>query len=267
MKRWGEIKEEYFENDNIEENQVSISKAMHLKEIFLHNKSLPEKPEGHNLRIRNAVLAQGVEVSNQTDMINTLIDTYSKGMAGAFMPNIDFPNSSSAEFNETKKFVKPIWFIQPSNSDFVQGLSSKKKLEFNKTSLKQALRKSVCGLIKSSGYTDANETTITMMTDLADNFYRNLLLNLEHVMQTKVEPSRSVNVDDLEKCYHQMTGKSLLHIHNHIKNDIYAKNRQEVTQFKSSLNEYNKLLQANNYALQKDYSTLLDPSTQELQKY
>lgn len=49
----------------------------------------------------------------------------------------------------------------------------------------------------------------------------------------------------LEKSYMAMTGKSLLSVHNHYKNDIHGRNRAAIVKFMNTVEEYEKLVEEN----------------------
>lgn len=185
-----------------------------------------------------------MEVNNQTEMINSLIDTYSNNKFNfQVMPNIDFPSSNSADINKETKFIKPLWFIPPICTNFTQGVPKNYNSRIGTASVKQAIRKSLCGLLKMAGFLEAHESTILTYVDVIDHFYKQFLEKIRYTVTDKDQ----LNILDLEKAYLSMTGKSLTSLHNHIKNDIYVKNKQEILQFKESFNEYNKLLQENNF--------------------
>lgn len=209
------------------------------------------------------MVTQTVEVNNQTEMINSLLDTYSnnnKFNNFQLIPNIDFPASNSADIDRHKKFFKPIWFIPTDDTDFSQGKPKDYPTRLSKVSVTQATRKSVCGLLKVAGFCEANESALICYQDAVDHFYKCFMEKIrETLTNTNQDTATEIDILTLDKAYSTMTGKNLTQLHNHIKNDIYVKNRQEVKQFKESMNEYDKLLQENNL---KDYMNFLDPNAQ-----
>lgn len=194
-------------------------------------------------------------------MISSLLDTYSNNKFNfQLMPNIDFPPSNSALIDKDRAFQKPIWFIRPTENDFTKGNPKDYGSRITKTAVVPTLKKSVCGLMKMAGFAEANSSALVTFVDAVDQFYKYFM---EQIRQAVDEQTRGgdtnveVNVLALEKAYFTMTGKSLTQLHNHLKNDIYVRNRQEIAQYKESMNEYNKLLQENNL---KDYMSFLDPT-------
>lgn len=174
------------------------------------------------------------------------------------MPNIDFPPSNSALIDKDKGFQKPIWFIRPTENDFTKGVPKDYGSRITKAAVVPVVKKSVCGLMKMAGFSEANASALVTYVDAVDQFYKYFMEQVRlAVDEESGDTSVEVSVTALEKAYFTMTGKSLTQLHNHFKSDIYVRNRQEIAQYKESMNEYNKLLQENNL---KDYMNFLDPT-------
>lgn len=166
------------------------------------------------------------------------------------MPNIDFPASNSAMIDRDKQFQKPIWFIPPKDTDFSKGIPKDYGTRITKAAVLPALRKSTCGLLKMAGFSEANDSALVTFVDAIDQFYKYFIEQIRQAVneQTKDGDTKTdIDVLVLEKAYFTLTTKSLTQLHNYFKNDVFVRNRQEIAQFKESMNEYNKLQQENNF--------------------
>lgn len=96
---------------------------------------------------------------NQSDMIRTLIDTYSNktGYNYVFNPCQVIPKlESQIPGNDTnvamdKKFSKPLWFINPIETNFTKG-QPEVLPRITKPVVQKLLRKSLCGLLRMHDY-------------------------------------------------------------------------------------------------------------------
>lgn len=108
----------------------------------------------------NAIVTQSIEVQNQTDMIQSLIDTYTSNNTDDpchLMPQIDFPPGTSADLLSATvddRFAKPLWYIPQVRTAFTAGRPSTVApvLCLSAPVVRRALHKSVAGLLRLQGY-------------------------------------------------------------------------------------------------------------------
>ncbi|XP_063707257.1 uncharacterized protein LOC134836052 [Culicoides brevitarsis] len=263
IKHWGEMEKHPDPEPKVV--KITTSKIAQLQEVMeKETNNEPEPRVYKKLLIKNALVSQAVEVNQQTEMISSLLDTYSNNSNNKFnfqlMPNIDFPPSNSALIDKDRVFQKPIWFICPTENDFTKGNPKDCGTRITKAAVVPALKKSVCGLLKMAGFAEANSSALVTFVDAVDQFYKYFMEQIRVAVneeQKGGDTNVEISILALEKAYFTMTAKSLTQLHNHFKNDIYVRNRQEIAQYKESMNEYNKLLQENNL---KDYMSFLDPT-------
>lgn len=105
----------------------------------------------------NAVVTQTIELENQTDMIRSLIDTYTSNNTGdpcQLMPQIDFPPDTTADLlsaGAQQRYAKPLWYIPPSSAA-VWPAQRPQAARLSAPVVRRALRKSAAGLLRMSGY-------------------------------------------------------------------------------------------------------------------
>lgn len=219
-------------------------------------------PSHSSLKSRNPLVTQTVEVMHQTEMIQTLIDTYADKSNGKYvlnhnqiLPNIDFPLENTANLLNDRKFAKPLWFIRPQDTRFTRGIP-RPIPPVTKPIVNVCLRKSLCGLLQMSDFMQSTDSALILFTDAIDHFYKSFMdcIN-EAVLLSEPSPgadkrkklpndkNRKLDVAVVEKAYRTMTSESLTCLHNYYKNTIIAKNTQEIEEFSDIFGEYKKLQQ------------------------
>ena len=162
------------------------------------------------------------------------------------MPSIDFP--TMARRKTDKKFLKPIWFITPDKTPFTEG-KPKEVAKISQASAHAALRKSICGLVRLTKFSEIEESALTMMVDAIDNFY---ILFIEAITNLLIDENPAIDnqldVMKVEKAYFNFTNQSITSFHNYMKTEINHKNQNEINNFTDKFNEYDKLVQENNLA-------------------
>lgn len=197
------------------------------------------------------MVTQTIEVKKQTEMLNSLIETYSNKSGTSnyllnpcqMIPEVDFPPENIADFHNDDKFTKPIWFIPPQHTRFAKGLpQSYPKL--NPEVCRASIRKAVCGQLSVAGFTDIAESALVLFTDAIEEFVRNLMLHLKEVHDNDAqrETQTEVEVQSLEKAYYALTNSSLTQVHNFYKHQLVARNRAEISEFNGVMQEYDKLM-------------------------
>ncbi|XP_055390237.1 uncharacterized protein LOC129619158 isoform X2 [Condylostylus longicornis] len=202
-----------------------------------------------SIKIKNPLVTQTIEVMNQTEMLQTLIDTYANksGFQNYLLnpcqviPQVDFPPENTAELLSDDKFAKPLWFIPPIETDFVRGVP-REYPQVTKEICRQALRKAVCGLLRVAGFNDSSNIALVTLTDAVDEFLKTLLTHVNDVRNNQGSEEMGLDVLTLEKGYFQMTQNSLMSIHNYFKNNIIARNKYEINEFKEIEAEYDKMM-------------------------
>lgn len=94
--------------------------------------------------------------------------------------------------------------------------------------------------MKMAGFAEANSSALVTYVDAVDQFYKYFVKQIWQAVDDQTKGG--TRVLKWMWSYFTMTGKSLTLLHIHFKNDIYVRNRQEIAQYKESMNEYNKLL-------------------------
>lgn len=199
---------------------------------------------------------------HQSEMIQTLIDTYADKSNGNYvlnhnqiLPNIDFPPENTANLLNDRKFAKPLWFVKPQDTRFTRG-AAKPIPPITKPIVNICLRKSLCGLLKMSDFMQSTDSALILFTDAVDHFYKSFMECINEAVLLNEPPpggdkrrklpndkNRILDVTVLEKAYRTMTCDSLTSLHNYYKNTIIAKNAQEVEEFTEIFGEYKKLQQ------------------------
>lgn len=67
------------------------------------------------------------------------------------MPNIDFPPETTANLVSDEKFLRPIWYIPPNETNFTRGVPVDIP-QISKPIVMQAMRKSIAGLLRVKGF-------------------------------------------------------------------------------------------------------------------
>uniref|UniRef100_A0A182N0C4 Bromodomain associated domain-containing protein n=1 Tax=Anopheles dirus TaxID=7168 RepID=A0A182N0C4_9DIPT len=278
MKRnhWGKFKDEVDARKEMEANEIvlTMSKMDKFQQIKLPYTITREK----RVPLKNPLVTQTVEVMKQTEMIQTLIDTYSTKSGCNYilnpcqlMPTVHFPASNVVDLTRTEKITRPLWFVAPASTAFTRG-DAKNYVKLSKPVVLQALRKAACGLLCMEGFSEINESALIMIVDGLDQYLR-LLTTTMRAAQTgrQNEELGSVpTVEMVERMYHAIGRSSVCELHNYFKR-LMNKNRNEVREFKDIYQEYDRLLQENQLSVQnmqklgdlkdEDYMNFLDPQS------
>jgi STAGA complex 65 subunit gamma len=182
---------------------------------------------------------------HHNDRITELIDTYTSRDSNCLLdPNFSISSKKfKAQIRINKKFQKPIWFIPPIDTEFIRG-KPKEVAKINKKSVTAALRKSVCGLIRTCKFAEVDESALVMLIDSVDHFYNQLIESFVAVLVSENrETETQLSVLDLEKGYQAFAGQSIISLHNFFNTEIVQKNQKEVENFMQTFGNYDKLLQ------------------------
>ncbi|XP_054730463.1 uncharacterized protein LOC129239157 isoform X1 [Anastrepha obliqua] len=247
---WGKLKETS-KTENESEKMVPVAaKRAKLEEM---REKLPSsvKKSSVQLKVKNPLVTQTIEVMKQTEMLQSLIDTYSNKSGTSnyllnpcqMIPEVDFPPENATDFINDDKFAKPIWFIPPIETQFARGVPQSYP-EINPEICRAALRKAVCGQLRVSGFTDISESALVLFADAAQEFMRNFMLRIRevHANNPQTEIQNEVEVKSLEKAYYSLANASLTQVHNYFKHQLVARNRSEIAEFNGVLQEYDKLM-------------------------
>uniref|UniRef100_A0A182XY28 Uncharacterized protein n=1 Tax=Anopheles stephensi TaxID=30069 RepID=A0A182XY28_ANOST len=224
--------------------------------------------------LKNPLVTQTVEVMKQTEMIQTLIDTYSTKSGCNYilnpcqlMPTVHFPASNVVDLTRMEKIKRPFWFVLPDETPFTRG-EPKNFVKLSKPVVLQALRKAACGLLCMEGFSEINESALIMIVDGLDQYMRLLTSALRTAYTEQDEEIGPVPTLVMVERMYQSIGRSpVYHLHNYYKK-LVNKNRDEVREFKELYQEYDRLLQENQLSVQnmqrlgdlkeEDYMNFLD---------
>ncbi|XP_055617090.1 uncharacterized protein LOC129762647 isoform X2 [Toxorhynchites rutilus septentrionalis] len=251
MKRkyWGSFEDSSDKKKEVSSNEIIL--PMTKMEKFQQIKLPYTITRRKRIPLKNPLVTQTVEVMNQTEMIQTLIDTYSTKSGHSYilnpcqlMPNIDFPPANTADLSNYEKITRPFWFVNPHESKFTRG-EPQNYPKLSRPVLLQALRKVICGLLRVIGFSEINESALIMMIDGVDQFMSLLCESMRDVLVSESRETESVlDILTLEKGFYSVTKKSITSLHNYYK-EIDNKNKNEIREFKDIFQEYDKLLQEN----------------------
>ncbi|XP_037933821.1 uncharacterized protein LOC119668404 [Teleopsis dalmanni] len=224
-------------------------KRLKLNEI----KKRPPKTVGRksvNIKMKNPLVTQTIEVMKQTEMLQSLIDTYSNKSGSPndlspcqMIPEVDFPPENSADFIiNDEKFAKPTFFIPPKENCFALSLPTHYP-EINTEVCQALIRKAVCGQLRATGFTDSVDSAITLFSDAAVEFLRILLTEIGAVCSHNhvITIQRVPDIALLEKSYYSITSNSLTQLYHYFK-QVIAKNRIEIAEYNGVRLEYDKLM-------------------------
>ncbi|KAH8387105.1 hypothetical protein KR093_004654 [Drosophila rubida] len=249
-----------------------------LDEIRQRGEQLPSDMQ-HTVELKSSVVTQTIEVMKQTEMLQSLIDTYSTKNASLeifsnyelcinnyflqgssnyllnpcqMIPEVDFPPENAADLVSEQKFQKPIWFIPTVDTAYSRG-DPQSYPELSSNTCRHALRKAMCGLLRLAGFTDSSETAVVLLTDAAEEFLRSFVQEYRgfYDIEPKLEKSTMLRLQPLEQAYFSMTGTSLTQVHNYYKHKVISRNRTEIAEFNSVLQEYDKLMKESQSSMQK----------------
>ncbi|XP_053678429.1 uncharacterized protein LOC128728807 [Anopheles nili] len=274
MKRnqWGGFKDGSEVRREVGSNEIvlTLSKLDKFQQIKLPYTITREK----RVPLKNPLVTQTVEVMKQTEMIQTLIDTYSTKSGCNYilnpcqlMPTVHFPSSNVVDLTWTEKIMRPLWFVAPASSAFTRG-DSKNYVKLSKPVVLQALRKAACGLLCMEGFSEINDSALIMIVDGLDQYLRLLTKSLRTTLIGQNEEiSSTPTVLMVEQMFYSIGRSSVCELHNYFKR-LMKKNRDEVREFKDIYQEYDRLLQENQLSVQnmqklgdlkeEDYMNFLD---------
>ncbi|GAB0087252.1 uncharacterized protein DMENIID0001_015450 [Sergentomyia squamirostris] len=247
---WGGFTDGNDKKKEIQPNDIIYSEARCDLLAKLQQDREVEHTRTERLLSENSIVTQTVEVINQREMIQTLIDTYvdKSGLSYVLnpcqkMPSIDFPPGNSV--NLVNEHNNPLNLNQSRETRFTQGEQMKTFPRLEKSEVDAAVRRSLGGLLKVAGFTEAQDSAMVMFVDAVDYFYRSLMEYSNETLSQNpdAERHRHFDVMILEKAYMAMSGKSLTDLHNYYKENVIGRNRVEIKEFKNIFQEYNKFMQ------------------------
>ncbi|XP_034485898.1 uncharacterized protein LOC117790530 [Drosophila innubila] len=213
-----------------------------------------------NIELKSSLVTQTIEVMKQTEVLQSLIDTYSNKNGTSnyllnpcqMIPEVDFPPENAADLVGEQKFQKPIWFIPTVDTAFSRG-DPQPYPEISSNICRHTLRKVMCGLLRLAGFTDCSETAVMLLTDATEEFLRSFVTEYRgyYDIDAKLEKSTMLQLPPLEQAYFSMTGTSLTQVHNYYKHKVITRNRAEIGEFNSVLQEYDKLMKESQSSMQK----------------
>lgn len=212
------------------------------------------------VKVKNSFVTQTIEVMKQTEMLQSLIDTYSNKSGSSnyllnpcqVIPEIDFPLENAIDFVCEDKFVKPFWFIPPKEIKFAHTVPQKYP-HINGETCSEALRKATCGQLRVAGFTDIAETALILFKDAIESFMRYFLDQIkDSCMSSRNATQSEIDVNILEKSYYSLNNVSIVDVHNFFKQNLIARNRAEISEFNAVRREYDSLMKESQ-KLQKEF--------------
>ncbi|EAU77306.3 uncharacterized protein LOC121593543 [Anopheles merus] len=277
MKRnhWGKLADGSDDRKELDANDLvlTMSKMDKFQQIKLPYTITREK----RVPLKNPLVTQTVEVMKQTEMIQTLIDTYSTKSGCNYilnpcqlMPTVHFPASNVVDLTRMEKITRPFWFVLPDETPFTRG-DRRNYVKLSKPVVLQALRKAACGLLCMEGFSEINESALIMIVDGLDQYLRLLTSALRSARSEQDEEIGPVpTLAMVQRMCHGIGRAPVYQLHNYYKK-LMTKNRDEVREFKDIYQEYDRLLQENQLSVQnmqklgdlkeEDYMSFLDPQS------
>ncbi|XP_037047482.1 uncharacterized protein LOC119082172 [Bradysia coprophila] len=250
--RWGGFTDGSDLKSELQANDF-ISPKQKLEKLKLSNLTTKTTDENNQvLTIDNPLVTQTVEVMNQTEFIQTLLDTYASDAQssflnqneGIFMPHIDLTPDTTANLVSDEKFLKPLWYIPPHETEFTKG-SPTTIPKISKPVAMEAIRISLSGLVRLKGFNDSTDSALQMFTDGVDEFFKCFMESINSVLVNDGQDrNKTLTIATLEKAF-QRNNSSLTTLHNYYKNEIIARNKSEIDEFKNVYQDYDKLMQEN----------------------
>ncbi|XP_052849661.1 uncharacterized protein LOC128260570 [Drosophila gunungcola] len=278
VEHWGSLPTE---DDGVQltpDKYVSTAaKKPKLDEIRLRGEPQPNEKH-HKLELKSALVTQTIEVMKQTEVLQSLIETYSNKNGSSnyllnpclMIPEVDFPPENAAELVGSQKFQKPIWFTPTVDTAYSRG-DPQSYPEISSSTCREAVRKVMCGMLRLTGFTDCSESAVQLLTDATEEFLRSFIGEYRgyYDAQPRLQKSTVLQLAPLERAHAALTGTSLTQVHNYYKHKVLARNRVEIGEFNSVLQEYDKLMKESQSSMQKqqnnefnghDFLNILDNS-------
>ncbi|TDG43670.1 hypothetical protein AWZ03_009913 [Drosophila navojoa] len=260
---WGAIEEECG-TFALDKYVPTTAKKPKLDELR-HRGDLMSTDKQDKIELKSSLVTQTIEVMKQTEVLQSLIDTYSNKNGTSnyllnpcqMIPEVDFPPENAADLVSEQKFQKPIWFIPTVDTAFSRG-DPQPYPEISTNTCRYTMRKVMCGLLRLAGFTDCSESAVILLTDAAEEFMRSFITEYRgfYDIDDKLERSTMLQLLPLEQAYFSMTGTSLTQVHNYYKHKVISRNRVEISEFTSVLHEYDKLMKESQSSMQKQQQHL-----------
>jgi hypothetical protein len=268
MKRklWGEFKEKQDDEELAKklelDRQIIFEKRSELK--ILHSSVYFEPKENRiQLNHKNPAVNQIVGLKQKQELIQELIET-SQNDIYTFQQILPGLNSTLESF--PTKIVTPKvndklnCFISTIRSDFTTG-KPKNVQKVNKKCVDLALRKSICGLLRITDFTEITESALQLLTDSVDHFYKSLMESVVNVLTFDDRDTETdIDIMTFEKAYFNLMSESSTVFLNYFKNEIYGKHHQTASEFTDKVAELKNIVDTHHNLLineiqHSDYSS------------
>ncbi|EDV34175.1 uncharacterized protein Dana_GF21109 [Drosophila ananassae] len=242
-----------------EKGVYTATKKARFDEARANYEHLPKEMR-HTVELRSSLVTQTIEVMKQTEVLQSLIETYSNKNGSSnyllnpclMIPEVDFPPENAADLVSEQKFQKPIWFTPPVDTAYSRG-DPQDYPEISSDTCRQAVRKVMCGMLRLAGFTDCSESAVQVLTDATEEFLRSFVGEYRGCYDSdpRLQKATSLKLLPLERAYTAITGTSLTQVHNYYKHKVIARNRVEIGEFNGVLQEYDKLMKESQSSMQK----------------
>lgn len=251
MKRnhWGELKEEKDEEKlakiNDYDSKIIFEKRSELK-ILKSSVFLEDKQRTMFIKIhKNSSVNLVVGLKQKEELIQQLIDT-SQCNSMSFHQMVPTLKEVLPILNNYK-VTTPRYncFISSSQSDFVKGRQAKQVPKINKACVSLGMKKSICGLARSSDFSDITSSALTLLTDTLDHFYKSMMEEIVNVITNENrETETDIDLLTFEKAYfHLMNDSSASLLLNYAAN-VFNKHRQTALDLNEKVGELKSIVES-----------------------
>lgn len=253
MKRnhWGEFTEKVQNDEELAkkselDKQVMFEKRSELK--ILHSSVFFElKEKKINLQHKNSAVNQIVGLKKKQELIEELIETSQtdqytfQQVVPTLQTTLDvFPKVLPSSV--PKNLSNLNCFISTVSSDFTTG-KPKNVQKINKKCAELALRKSICGLVRITDFTEVKSSALQLLVDATDHFYKELMESIVNVLTNDNRDTETeIDVLTFEKAYFNLTSESSTIFINYFKNDIYNRHQRTAIEFTDKVSELKNIV-------------------------
>lgn len=238
-KHWGEISSfanhEQLTQTVQEDQKIIFDKRSELK--ILHSSVfLEDKHRNISLIHRNSSINAIVGIKQKQELIQELIEASQYNLLN-FQQMLPTLRETLPILSQNFSIPRPNCFITTSKSDFIAG-KPKQVPKINKNCVEQALKKSICGLVRITDFTDIQTSALTLLTDCVDHFYKSMMESIVNVFTNENrETETDVDILTFEKAYFKLTNESSTTLLLNYANSIYNKHHQTLTEFSEKVEE------------------------------
>jgi hypothetical protein len=249
-KHWGDISpvlnEEKLAQTVQDDQKIIYDKRSELK--ILHSSVfLEDKHRNVSLVHRNSSVNAIVGIKQKQELIQELIDA-SQYNTSSFQQMLPTLRETLPVLSQNFSIPRLNCFITSSKSDFIAG-KPKQVPKINKTCVEQALKKSICGLVRITDFTDIQTSALTLLADSVDHFYKSMMEAVVNILANEnLEAETDVDILTFEKSYFQLTNETSSVLLLKYANSIYSKHQQTLTEFSEKVGQLKNIVETSNHS-------------------